>query len=311
LRIGLTVGDPAGIGPEIVAAALTPGLAPAQIDFCVYGDIEAVERSSPLPAGVAQHAFQSARVAPGKPDPAAATGVVQSIQAAARDCLAGNLDAMATGPISKEVLGRAGFEFPGHTELLAEVAGSGRAVMLLVGGELRVALATIHLALRDVASSLETPGLIDVLGVLHGDLVRRFGIGAPRIAVCGLNPHAGEAGRFGDEEARIIEPAVLAAREHGIDAQGPFSADSLFHQAVAGRYDAVLAMYHDQGLGPLKVHAFGRAVNVTLGLPLIRTSVDHGTAFDIAGKGSADVGSMVQAIELAAMLAENERSDGA
>jgi 4-hydroxythreonine-4-phosphate dehydrogenase len=215
---------------------------------------------------------------------------------------------MVTAPISKQLMGQAGFAFPGHTELLAEIAGSGDPVMLLVGGSLRVALATIHLALRDVPAQITRPHLERTLAVVNADLRRRFAIAQPRIAVCGLNPHAGEGGRFGDEEAREIAPAVAAARASGIDAEGPLSADSLFHLAAQGRFDAVLAMYHDQGLGPLKLHAFGHAVNVTLGLPLIRTSVDHGTAFDIAGQGRADAGSMEEAIRLAAELARNQRA---
>jgi 4-hydroxythreonine-4-phosphate dehydrogenase len=320
VRIGVTVGDPAGIGPEVVSKALragVPGL-PAGTQIRVYGDLEAVERAGGLPAGTDGRTCRSAAVEPGKPDPAAAAGVVEAIRAAARDCLEGGLDAMATAPISKQVMGEAGFAFPGHTELLADEAGRDSAVMLLVGGSLRVALATIHLALRDVPAQITRPRLERTLAVLDADLRGRFAIAEPRIAVCGLNPHAGEAGRFGDEEAREIAPAVEAARATGIDASGPLSADSLFHLAAQGRFDAVLAMYHDQGLGPLKLHAFGRAVNVTLGLPLIRTSVDHGTAFDIAaeiasdpaGGGCADAGSMAEAIRLAAELAGNERKNG-
>ncbi len=305
-RVGITVGDPAGIGPEVVSAALRAGGLPEAV-FTVYGDVEAVERAGGLPAGSVLRPFQSARVQPGKPDPAAAAGVVESIRHAARDCLEQRLDAMATAPISKEVMGEAGFSFPGHTELLAEVAGRGQAVMLLVGGSLRVALATIHLPLREVAAQITRPHLERVLAVIDTDLRLRVAIARPRIAVCGLNPHAGEGGRFGDEESREIAPAVAAARAAGIGVEGPLSADSLFHLAAEGRFDAVLAMYHDQGLGPLKLHAFGRAVNVTLGLPLIRTSVDHGTAFDIVGRGCADAGSMGQAIRLAAELAQNSR----
>lgn len=306
-RIGITVGDPAGIGPEVVSAALRGGALP-EAEFTVYGDLDAVERGGGLPPGVSTRPFQTARVEPGKPEAGAAAGVVDSIRSAALDCLELRLDAMATAPIAKEVLGHAGFSFPGHTELLAEVAGRESAVMLLVGGNLRVALATIHVALREVPALITRERLEQVLGVLDADLRARFAIPEPRIAVCGLNPHAGEGGRFGDEEARVIAPAVAAARARGVGAEGPFSADSLFHLAAEGRFDAVLAMYHDQGLGPLKLHAFGRAVNVTLGLPLIRTSVDHGTAFDIAGRGCADAGSMGEAIRLAAELAQNQRS---
>ena len=306
-RLGLTVGDPAGIGPEVVAAALC-AIPFADAELVVYGDLGAVQRAGGELANVATHAFTSATVTPGRPDPAAAHGVVQAIQAAARDCLSGALDAIVTAPISKEIIAAGGFSYPGHTELLEETCGAGRAVMLLVGRGLRVGLATIHCALREVPDRLSTPAIAEVLAIMHRDLERRFALGAPRIAVCGLNPHAGEAGRFGDEEARVIAPAIEAVRARGVRASGPYAADSLFHRAVSGEFDAVLAMYHDQGLGPLKTHAFGRAVNVTLGLPLVRTSVDHGTAFDIAGQGRADPGSMIEAVRLALELSRNEKN---
>lgn len=306
-RVGLTVGDPAGIGPEVVSAALR-ALAADDVELRVYGDLEAVARAGGAVAPAQGQSFASARVEPGRPDPAAAAGIVEAVRAAARDCLVGELDAMATAPLSKEVIAAAGFHYPGHTELLEEIAGGRRAVMLLVGRGLRVALATIHCALREVPARLTRDSIASALEILDADLETRFRIRDPRIAVCGLNPHAGEGGRFGDEEARIIAPALADARARGIDARGPFSADSLFHRAVAGEFDAVLAMYHDQGLGPLKTHAFGQAVNVTLGLPLVRTSVDHGTAFDIAGQGKADAGSMVEAVRLAVELARNARA---
>ena len=304
-RLAITVGDPAGIGPEVVAAALR-AIAPEDAEFVVYGDIDAVRGAGGLLDGVATRAIASARVRPGHPDPAAAAGIILAIQTAARDCLSGSLAALVTAPISKQVIAAGGFSYPGHTELLEETCGAGRAVMLLVGRGLRVGLATIHCALRDVPERLSSAGISEVLVIMHADLERRFGVRAPRIAVCGLNPHAGEAGRFGDEEARVIAPAVESACARGIAASGPHAADSLFHRAVAGEFDAVLAMYHDQGLGPLKTHAFGKAVNVTLGLPIVRTSVDHGTAFDIAGQGRADAGSMIEAVRLALELARNE-----
>jgi 4-hydroxythreonine-4-phosphate dehydrogenase len=299
------VGDPAGIGPEVVAAALRSP--PQGARLCVYGDVEAVAACGAALDGVELHPFRSAAVDPGRPDPRAAAGVIEAVRAAARDCLDGGLDALVTAPLSKDVIARAGYAYPGHTELLAEVAGRGRAVMLLVGGRLRVALATVHCPLREVPSRISGDGLLEILGVLDADLRRRFALPSPRLAVCGLNPHAGEAGRFGDEDARVIAPAVERARSAGLDARGPFAADSLFVRALRGEFDAVLAMYHDQGLGPLKTHAFGHAVNVTLGLPLIRTSVDHGTAFDIAGRGLADPGSMLEAVDLAVALCRNER----
>ena len=308
-RLGISVGDPAGIGPEIVAAALR-AISPADVELVVYGDVDAVVAAGGVLDGVATRASASARVCPGRPDPAAARGIVGAIQAAARDCLSGSLDALVTAPISKEVIAAGGFAYPGHTELLEETCGAGRAVMLLVGRGLRVGLATIHCALREVPDRLSSAGIAEVLFIMHADLERRFALRAPRIAVCGLNPHAGEAGRFGDEEARVIAPAIASARARGVAASGPYAADSLFHRAIAGEFEAVLAMYHDQGLGPLKTHAFGSAVNVTLGLPIVRTSVDHGTAFDIAGQGRADPSSMIEAVRLALELARNERSHG-
>jgi 4-hydroxythreonine-4-phosphate dehydrogenase len=304
-RIALTVGDPAGIGPEVVAAALR-AIPAADAELVVFGDVAAVRGAGGIPDGVETRAISTASVRPGRPDPAAAPGIVASIQAAARDCLAGALAAVVTAPISKEVIAAGGFSYPGHTELLEETCGAGRAVMLLVGRGLRVGLATIHCALREVPDRLSSEGIAEVLGIMHADLERRFGLRAPRIAVCGLNPHAGEAGRFGDEEARVIAPGIEAARARGVAASGPYAADSLFHRAVSGEFDAVLAMYHDQGLGPLKTHAFGQAVNVTLGLPIVRTSVDHGTAFDIAGQGRADARSMIEAVRLALELSRNE-----
>jgi 4-hydroxythreonine-4-phosphate dehydrogenase len=308
-RVALTIGDPAGIGPEVVAAALR-AIPRADAELVAYGDVDALRCAGGVLDGIATRPFATASVRPGRPDPASAAGVVASIQAAARDCLSGALDAMVTAPISKEVIGAGGFAYPGHTELLEETCADGRAVMLLVGRGLRVGLATIHCALREVPERLSTSLIAEVLGIMHADLERRFGLRAPRIAVCGLNPHAGEAGRFGDEETRVIAPALEAARARGVAASGPYAADSLFHRAVSGEFDAVLAMYHDQGLGPLKTHAFGQAVNVTLGLPIVRTSVDHGTAFDIAGQGRADAGSMVEAVRLALELSRNEKRAG-
>jgi 4-hydroxythreonine-4-phosphate dehydrogenase len=304
-RIGITVGDPAGIGPEVVAAALRE-IPRADAELVVYGDVDAVRSAGGELAGIETRAIASASARPGQPEPASARGVVEAIRSAARDCLAGRLDAMVTAPISKEVIAAGGFAYPGHTELLEETCGAGRAVMLLVGRGLRVGLATIHCALREVPDKLSSEGISEVLAIMRADLERRFAIPSPRIAVCGLNPHAGEAGRFGDEEARVIAPAIEAARARGVEATGPYAADSLFHRAVAGEFDAVLAMYHDQGLGPLKTWAFGQAVNVTLGLPIVRTSVDHGTAFDIAGQGRADPGSMIEAVRLALVLSRNQ-----
>jgi len=275
----------------------------------VYGDIRAVEAAGGLAPEVERVDTASAQAKTGEPDPATAAGTVEAIRRAASDCLSGSLDAMVTAPISKEILAKGGFDYPGHTELLEECAGRGTAVMLLVGGQLRVALATIHCALREVPDRLTRDGIEAVLRVMDTDLRERFGLVEPRIAVCGLNPHAGEGGRFGDEEERVIRPAVQAAVNQGVVASGPFSGDSLFARAVQGEFDAVLGMYHDQALAPLKLHAFGHAVNVTLGLPLIRTSVDHGTAFDIAGRGEADATSLTEAITLATEIASRTSTE--
>ena len=302
MKIGVTVGDPAGIGPEIVAAAVAELGADG---LRLYGDVGATQIAAVagLPADLERVDTASVEARTGEPDPATAVGTVEAIRRAARDCLSGAIDAMVTAPISKEILAKGGFEYPGHTELIEECAGRGRAVMMLVGGQLRVALATIHCPLREVPERLSPHGIEQVLAVMDTDLRSRFGLAQPRIAVCGLNPHAGEGGRFGNEEALLIRPAVETSITAGVHASGPFSADSLFARAVSGEFDAVLGMYHDQALGPLKVHAFGRAVNVTLGLPLIRTSVDHGTAFDIAGRGQADATSLIEAIRLAREIA--------
>jgi 4-hydroxythreonine-4-phosphate dehydrogenase len=205
--------------------------------------------------------------------------------------------------VQKSVICDAGVAFSGHTEYIAARCGGARPVMLLVAGRLRVALATTHLPLRAVPDAIDAALLDGVLDVLAGDLAQRFGIAAPRIAVCGLNPHAGESGHLGDEEQRVIAPAVARARARGLAVDGPLPADTLFVPRVLEPYDAVLAMYHDQGLPALKHAGFGHAVNVTLGLPLLRTSVDHGTALDLAGSGRADPGSMQAAIALAAQLA--------
>ena len=310
VRVAVTLGDPAGIGPEVTALALrTPPDGLSRIR--VFGDQDALERAGGAPAEVERAHFATATVRPGAPDPAAAPGVVESIRAAARSCLSGEFDALVTAPIAKEMLWRAGFPYPGHTELLAEICGKSRAVMLLCGGKLRVIPATVHCALREVPDRISQEGLLEILEVLGRELAPRFGLSRARIAVCGLNPHAGEGGQFGDEEQRIIAPAVKAAVARGIDAHGPLSADSLFTRVVAGEFDAVLGMYHDQVLGPLKLHAFGRAVNVTLGLPITRTSVDHGTALDIAGQGRADPGSMLEALRLAVELVRNRRRETA
>jgi 4-hydroxythreonine-4-phosphate dehydrogenase len=240
---------------------------------------------------------------PGRLDPANSRYVIEVLDRAIRGCLAGEFDAMVTAPVQKSVINDAGIVFTGHTEYLAEASNAPHVVMMLVGGGLRVALATTHLALAEVPRAITREGLIRTLQVLDADLRKRFRISRPRILVAGLNPHSGESGHFGTEDQEIIAPALADARAKGIDAAGPLPADTLFVPDRLKGADCVLAMYHDQGLPVLKYASFGRGVNVTLGLPFVRTSVDHGTALDLAGTGKADPGSLIEAVKLAIDLA--------
>ena len=273
-RIGITLGDVAGIGPEIVAKALASRKLDKRFDYEVIGDPRTKRRAD------------------------AVDWVVQ----AARRCLSGELAALVTAPISKQLLRDAGYRFEGHTELLAHVARTKRFAMMLVGGPLRVALVTIHVPLAKVPRLISAKRIVEVIELSH-DACKRFGIRRPKIGVAGLNPHAGESGLLGSEERRIIAPAVRRAARRFPGVTGPWPADTLFHKAYHGEFDAVVAMYHDQGLAPLKMIAFDSGVNLTLGLPFIRTSPDHGTAFDIAGKGIANPASMIAAVNLATRLA--------
>jgi 4-hydroxythreonine-4-phosphate dehydrogenase len=239
----------------------------------------------------------------GQLDRANAAAVLTMIDRAVDGCLSGEFGAMVTAPVHKALINEAGFPFTGHTEYIAQRTLAPMPVMMLLAGTMRVALATTHLPLRAVSAALSTPGLLQILEILASELRRYWGMGHARIAVCGLNPHAGEGGHLGDEEQRIIGPAVLQARSLGLAVDGPLPADTLFVPSHLASYDVVLAMYHDQGLPVLKHAGFGEAVNVTLGLPIVRTSVDHGTALDRAGRGNAEHGSLVAAIELAAQMA--------
>ncbi len=240
----------------------------------------------------------------GEPDSRNARSLLEGLRRGVDGCLSGEFGALVTAPLQKRTIIDAGIAFTGHTEYLAELTSTPLPVMLLVSGEMRVALATTHLPLRAVPDAITIERLTAVIDILHRDLGSRFGIDSPSIVVCGLNPHAGEGGHLGTEDAAIIEPAVAACRNRGMDVRGPLPADTAFTPAV-GTADAILAMYHDQGLPVIKYAGFGNAVNVTLGLPIIRTSVDHGTAFDIAGTGQADPGSLIAAVELAVELAGN------
>jgi 4-hydroxythreonine-4-phosphate dehydrogenase len=322
-RIALTSGEPAGIGPELCLALASKEL-PCEL-VCLGNRALLEERARALGLTVRlrpyARAVGSARTAhvpgeltvvdlplaaasvPGRPDPANAHYVLALLDRAIEGALAGEFDALVTAPVHKGVINDAGIAFTGHTEYLQARTHSARAVMLISAGTLRVALATTHLPLRAVSECLSGDLLFEVAEILASQLTARFGVPEPRIAVCGLNPHAGEGGHLGDEEVRIIGPAVMRMRAAGIRAEGPLPADTVFVPRVLESFDAVLAMYHDQGLPVVKHAAFERAVNVTLGLPLIRTSPDHGTAFDIAGTGRADASSLMAAVQLASTLA--------
>jgi 4-hydroxythreonine-4-phosphate dehydrogenase len=242
---------------------------------------------------------------PGTLDPSNSRYVLATLERAVQGCLSGEYRAMVTAPVQKSVINDAGIAFTGHTEFLAERSGARHVVMMLVGGGLRVALATTHLPLSRVPGAITADGILETLKVMHRDLRERFRIASPRILVAGLNPHAGESGHLGSEDAEVIAPAIAAARAAGIQAAGPIPADTLFVPERLRLADAVLAMYHDQGLPVLKYASFGRGVNVTLGLPFVRTSVDHGTALDLAGTGKADPGSLIEAVKLAIELASS------
>ena len=318
--IALTSGEPAGIGPDLCLAAASQsrewplvclgdrslleqrarllGLKLLLRDYEAGAEIERAAGSMTL-----LHQPLAALSVPGRLDRANAAAVLALIDRAVDGCLSGEFSAMVTAPVQKSLFNEAGIAFTGHTEYIAERTHAPTPVMMLLAGELRVALATTHMPLRAVSAALNTPQLLRLLEILSLDLSRYWGLARPRIAVCGLNPHAGEGGHLGDEEQRIIAPAIAQARASGLDVDGPFPADTLFVPRHLAGYDAVLAMYHDQGLPVLKHAGFGQAVNVTLGLPIIRTSVDHGTALDLAGSGKADAGSLIAAIELAAAMA--------
>jgi len=322
-RLAVTTGDPAGIGPEIclALAGRVPGAR-----LVLVGNRDMLEsRAADCGIAVALVDHRPARPTPtagtlevidvplaapvvaGCPDARNAAAVLHSLDIAIDGCLAGDFDAMVTAPLHKGMICDSGVSFSGHTEYLQQRTGSRGVVMMLEGGGLRVALATTHLPLSAVPAAITREGLLRTLRILHGDLVRRYGIPQPRILVAGLNPHAGEGGHLGREEIDIITPALEEGRREGITAEGPFPADTLFLEKVCGTADAVLALYHDQGLPVLKRASFGRGVNVTLGLPIIRTSVDHGTAHAIAGRGIADPGSLVSAVEVALRLVRDTR----
>jgi 4-hydroxythreonine-4-phosphate dehydrogenase len=326
--LALTQGDPSGIGPELTLKAFAARKEKALAPFFALADPQVLERAAqalnfPVVIEIATprtapeifaHALpvvpleQSARGAPGTPDPQDAASTVASIERAVACVVKGEAHAVVTNPISKAALYAAGFRHPGHTEFLAELARrhfarAFRPVMLLYAEELAVVPATIHVALAQVPQLLTRELLIETGRIVAADLQRRFAIAAPRLAFSGLNPHAGENGAMGREEIEIIAPAIETLRAEGINASGPHPADTMFHAAARARYDVAICPTHDQALIPIKTLAFERGVNVTLGLPFLRTSPDHGTAFDIAGKGVADATSLIEALRLAARLA--------
>ncbi|MGD0999130.1 MAG: 4-hydroxythreonine-4-phosphate dehydrogenase PdxA [Candidatus Brocadiia bacterium] len=322
--IGITIGDPSGIGPEVVLRALADRRVRAAARFMVFGsaavlhrvarelDLHAVRLRGVTDEPIGRDAgpfLMECGECPGRlallGRPTAAGGAASAawIECAVQMALDRRIDAVVTAPISKEALHKAGYDWPGHTEMIAESAGVRKPVMMMAGGGLRVALVTTHAAIKDLPGLITRKNVLDTIRIVHRDLRRWFGLRKPRIAVCGLNPHAGEAGLFGREEAKSIAPAIRQARREGIACDGPIPADAAFTPKLRARHDAFVAMFHDQACIPVKMLAFDSGVNVTLGLPIIRTSPDHGTAYDIVRQGTADPGSMIAAILLAADMA--------
>ena len=320
VRIAISLGDPCGIGPEVTARALADPKVARALTPIVYGDERVWARACRLarvvdrldrvalasratgPALVPVTALSDRDTCPGRPSAAGGRAQLAYFERAMQAVAEGAADGLCTAPVSKESITKAGLPFTGHTEVLAQRFRA-RVLMLLAGPVLRVALHTTHVAVKDIAGRICEEGIVEDLKLLRAGLAAGWAIRRPRIAVCGLNPHAGDGGLFGDEEARLIAPAIRAARRLGIDATGPHPADGVIPQAARGAYDAVLAMYHDQGLVALKLAHFDDAVNLTLGLPRPRTSPDHGVAYDIAARGHARAGSMRAALLLAARLA--------
>ncbi|HEY2011797.1 MAG TPA: 4-hydroxythreonine-4-phosphate dehydrogenase PdxA [Rhizomicrobium sp.] len=298
----ITMGEPAGVGPEVAMAAFDHfGGQIGRRALKLVGDPEifSSHREAVIPTQA------RARRTPGRPDPANGPAVIEAIETAVQACMAGTAAALVTAPIHKAVLNSAGFGFPGHTEFLAHLTGARRAVMMLASDELRVVPLTIHMPIAEVPAAIDKQSVFDTGEIILTALRRDFGILNPRLAVAGLNPHAGEEGVLGGEDASVIAPAVAALKARGFAVKGPLSADTLFHEEARRGYDAVLCMYHDQALIPIKTLSFWDGVNVTLGLPIVRTSPDHGTALDIAGQGKADARSMIAAVRMAAEISDS------
>jgi 4-hydroxythreonine-4-phosphate dehydrogenase len=327
-RIAITMGDPAGIGPEVTLRAIDDPAVAHLARYVIVGDAGLLRETAAqiglpppelvvadareLPADAAYAVLDRRSLDPssfvaGQVSAACGRAAAGYIEEAVRLCLHGTTDAMTTGPVNKEAVTRAGIPFTGHTEYIADLCGVAETRMLLVNDRLRVVHVTTHCSLRQ-ACLVTTPRILTTLTLGHAAM-RRLGIQQPRLAVCGLNPHAGENGLFGSEDREIILPAVEAARAQGIDCAGPFAADTLFLKAVDGGYDLVTAMYHDQGHIPMKLLDFAQTVNVSLGLPILRTSVDHGTAFDIVGQNRADAKSMKAALRLAVTMAQHAKAE--
>ncbi|NDY72134.1 4-hydroxythreonine-4-phosphate dehydrogenase PdxA [Desulfobacter hydrogenophilus] len=330
--LGITMGDPAGIGPEIIIKSLAD---PEILNSCipvVLGDIEILKKAdvdseilpklaitdelncdlSNFPKGFLMCLSNlNPDVAKlGHPTVETGSAMETYINAGVDLALSGAIDALVTGPITKTGLKLAGSSFHGHTELIAHKTGTDNFAMMMAGPRLKVVLTTIHIPLSQVPERLSSQEITRIINLTRNTLITRFGIKSPRLAVAGLNPHAGEQGMFGNEEADIILPAIIEAQEKGVDIRGPYPPDTVFFQAVEGQFDAVICMYHDQGLIPFKLVHFRDGVNTTIGLPIIRTSVDHGTAYDIAWTGKADPSSMKEAIKMAAGQAINQKKHG-
>lgn len=325
LLIGITMGDPCGIGPEIVVKSLKSPAIRKIANYVIIGNEHVLEHAagtskiplkyqtishilevedskqpiSLLPMGNATSNFIKMKKATAEGGELSVQCVIRGINLA----MSGHIDALVTAPICKEAIHLGGYGYPGHTEMLKVFSGAERVVMLMAGGKLRVAFVTTHIALKDVPQIITIQDILGTIIISDNNLKQYFGLKKPRIAVCGLNPHAGEEGIFGDEESKVIIPAIEKAKKKGIQCDGPVSADTVFYKALKGAYDVVVAIYHDQGAIPLKLHAFETGVNITLGIPFIRTSPDHGTAYDIAGKGIANPQSMMEAIKMAAKMA--------
>ena len=324
-KISITLGDPAGIGSEVILKALADPEVRNAADYLILGNRSILEETASsiglddLPATFTDASELSDGCSLMEVGDIPAGGILRNHVSAEAGRLsigylmkaidlakADQVDAIVTAPINKEAIYKAGFDFPGHTEVLAKETNTEKFVMMLVGGPLRVALVTIHVPLRAIFDLITKEAIVDTVTVTNDSLKKYFGLPFPRIGVCGLNPHASDGGRFGDEEARIVTPAIQELKSMGINCTGPLPPDTAFYQAGQGAYDVMVALYHDQGLIPLKLVGFETGVNVTLGLPIIRTSVDHGTAFDIVGENKASPASMIEAIKLAISMAETK-----